>query len=727
MSEENRKDPVAHMMGIISNAGYENFHGGQVWESALCALILALEPKCRVHRLLEAMPYGVKSFNYMDTLNCLANLGYYARSFTAPMESIDGRLTPCLLIMESGEPLVLLEDRVDALLLYRGGQVCEITKESMRGSRGNIWVFEKYDEQKSSTSLFMRDGTGFSWFRAFIGRFKGIFWQIFICGLVLNVIALATPLYIMLVYDRVIAAGSMSTLPMLTVGVGIAIIFEWFFRQMRSRSLSWLASRMDNLVSNQIFSHLINLPPELIERASVAAQVARLKTFESVRDFFSGSVFLSMMELPFIVIASLAIYAIAGQLVFVPLAMAGLFCLLYYVVRRRVKVVIRLAAKATSVRQQFALETFDKIRAIRGYGLVEKWHERFRDLSGKEMVAHFHLNWLGMFAENMANALTVLAAVATIGFGVHMIWADMMSTGALVATMILTWRILNPFYSLCTMIPRLEQIRHSIMQVNKLMEINVEAATEGARARLPRIRGSVSFINAELRYGEDGNHVFGDLDFHAKSGDMIAITGENGAGKTSVLKLIKGLYRPYAGAVQIDGFDIRQLDMADLRRQIAYVPQQADFFCGSILENLRLCNPVADKGQIEEALRRADCWADVAALPHKMDTIISRYDVATLPSSLFSRLSLARLYLHDSSIILVDEIPNSLLGGETGKNLKEYLAQIKGKRTVFMVTYRDDFIRMADIVLNMRRGKRPETMEQVKAARSSENGKQEAA
>src|SRR5690606_14467813 len=149
--------------------------------------------------------------------------------------------------------------------------------------------------------------------------------------------------------------------------------------------------------------------------------------------------------------------------------------------------------KTTSTRQQFTLETFEKIRGVRGYGLSAKWQERFRDLSGKEMVAHFRLNWLGMMAENIANALTLLSAVATVGFGAHLIWAGQMSTGALVASMILVWRILTPFYSLCTMIPRLEQLRHSILQVNKLMDIDTEAMEALTRARLPRLRGGVTF------------------------------------------------------------------------------------------------------------------------------------------------------------------------------------------------------------------------------------------
>ncbi len=700
-------NPIGDMMQVMSQAGHINFQPDNDWESALCALVLALEPNCKTYRLLEALPYRAREFDQLDVLNCFANLGYYARSTPVLMDQIDARLYPCLFVTQNNEPIVLLEEAGDASALYRDGTVQEITHKSMRGVAGTLWVFDRYDESRNPTSTFMRAGSGHSWFRALLGRFKSTFIQVMTAGLLLNIVALSTPFFIMLVYDRVIASGSIGTLPMLVVGVGLAIVFEFVLRRIRSRGLSWLAARMDNIVSNQIFAHLIGLSPHLIERASVSAQVARLKTFESVRDFFSGSVFLSMLEMPFVVLSVLAIYAIAGSLVFVPLAMTLTFCLLYYAVQRRVKVVIRLAAKATSARQQFTLETFEKIRGVRGYGLTRKWQERFRDLSGKEMIAHFHLNWLGMMGENIANALTLIAAVATVGFGVHLIWAGAMTTGALVAVMILVWRVLTPFYSLCTMIPRLEQLRHSIMQVNKLMDIDTEAIEAKTRARLSRIRGGISFVHADLKYNEDSDRIFSDLHFTTRPGDMVVITGENGAGKTSILKMIKGLYRPEAGAVQIDGFDIRQLDAADLRRQIAYIPQQPDFFQGTILENMRIGNPLASEEDVERALTLADAWPEVSALNEGMQTLMSRHGSKALPSSLLSRLSLARAYLHVAPILLIDEIPNALLSGTTGKNLKDYLAQIKGKRTVFLITYREDFMRLADIVITMRRGEMP--------------------
>jgi ABC-type bacteriocin/lantibiotic exporter with double-glycine peptidase domain len=174
-----------------------------------------------------------------------------------------------------------------------------------------------------------------------------------------------------------------------------------------------------------------------------------------------------------------------------------------------------------------------------------------------------------------------------------------------------------------------------------------------------------------------------------------------------MLKLIKALYRAHTGSVQIDGFDIRQLDAPDLRRQIAYIPQNSDFFDSSILENLRIGNPLASEEDIQKALQLADVWDEICAMPEGLNTIIGRHGNKKLPSSLATRLSIARAYLHPAPILLIDELPNAVLSSRAGQNLKEYLARIKGKRTCIMVSYRDDFIKMADIFVSLRRGGAP--------------------
>lgn len=695
--------PIITLLATLSQAGRKNFDENGAWEVCLCALLLGLDPQCKATTILDALPYKTTSIDEIDFLNTMAHLGYYCRAADITLEEIDTRLLPGVMIPSSGNPSIILNRDEQGNLIYFDPISRLISNvPASCDYDGKIWFFQKYDENAAPTSKFMRQGSGHSWFRALLGRFNGTFAQVMTAGLILNIIALMTPLFIMLVYDRVIAAGAADILPMLVVGAAIAIAFEWKLRMIRSTGLSWLAGRLDNIVGNKIYAHLIGLSPTLIEKASVPAQIARIKTFESVRDFFSGSVFLSLLESPFVFISVIAIAFIAGPLVFVPLFMVMGYIGLFLYIRHKIKVSIRLAAKASSARQQFTIETFEKMEGIRNHGLRAKWQEKFRHLSGREMMTHFQLSWLGMIAETVANSLTIIAAITTIGFGVHMIWAGMMSTGALVATMILVWRILTPFYSLCTMIPRLEQLRNSIQQVNDLMDIDTEAEEAKSFSRLGKIKGAVTFHHVDFGYADDGGKLFTDLSFEAMPGDLVAITGNNGSGKIAVLSLIQSMYHPDEGTVRIDGFDIRQLDAPDLRSKIAYVPRQATFFSGTIIENIRFSNPMASEDDVIDALKMADAWEDVRQLPQGIETYLDTRDTGTLTSSLSTRLSLARAYLHPSPLLLIDELPNTLLSGRSGANLKNYLARAKGKRTIIFCTYRDDFLELADTIVWLR-------------------------
>lgn len=698
-------DGITSLLNILSEvawAGHKN-HKHNAWETCLCALILGLDPKIKMLSVAEAVPYAIQSLDRVGLMNTMANLGYSAEIIAVDLKNLDDRLTPCLFIPDNEHqaPEVLIgHDRS-----YDGGtREWKIWTGERRTGHGTAIIFRRVDENLAETSKFMRSGTGFTWFRALMERFHGTILNILVAGLVLNIIGLATPLFIMMVYDRVISSQAVNVLPYLAVGVGIAIMAEAALRYIRSKSLSWLGGRLDNIVSNWIFEHLLALSPSYIERASIPSQIARIKTFESIRDFFSGSVFMSVLELPFMLIALMVIGWIAGILVLVPIAAAGLYCLLFLAVWRKVRVMIRKAAKTSSARQQFTLDTFDKAESIRSSGLGAIWAEKFRDLSGREAVAQFQLGWLGIMGETFANALTVFSAVAIVGFGVNLVWAGEMTTGGLVATMILVWRVLGPFYSLCTMIPRLEQLRNSIRQVNGLMDVDTEEMTAIGLASPGRLQGRVTFTNAGLRYGPNDDPVLANLSFEARPGEVVAITGENGSGKTSLLKMIKGLYLPQAGSIRLDGFDMRQLNLHDIRRNIAYIPQIPDFFQGTIAENLRFGNPLASDGEIKQALGQAHVLEDIIALPRGLQTIIGGPDGIRLSSSLELRLSMVRAYLQEAPIMLIDEQPNSILNDDSGRFLYDTILRQRGRQTIFIVTYREDFMAMANTIVFLRRG-----------------------
>ncbi len=696
-------DPVDALHSLLRQTVWSGIASGEAWSQALCALIVAREPNAKRYRVADAMPYGEKSIDRDYILEAMANLGYAGRLLTAEPGQMDRRLLPALFIPKSkpNRPCVLLQN----------GRMFDSVKRRIvpvpvQLGTGEVVLFRPYGEEQDPTSKAARANTGWQWFRTLFVRFRPALTRIFAIGLVLNLIALATPLFIMTVYDRVISTNTPSILPMLAAGAAVSVLLEWGLRTLRSLHLSWLASRLDTIVNNRVFSQLMHMPPALLEGAPVQAQIARLKTYESVRDFFSSPVFLSMIELPFTALALIAVGIVAGPLVLVPVAGVCLYCLLFFTVWRKVRVSIKIAAKAGSVKQRYVLDTLVKLEDIRAGGLPDIWEKKYRDISGREAAAHCHLNWLGLAGETAANAITILSAVAIVGFGAEFVWSGEITTGALVASMILVWRVLNPFYSLCTMVPRLDQLRNSIRQINQLMDMGTEEQSSKTLAQPGPLQGNLSFNNVAMRYGL-GDLVFSGLNFQAQAGQIVAITGENGAGKSSLLKLAKGLYQAPVGSVRLDGFDVRQLDPMALRRRIAYIPQNPSFFHGTIEENLRFANPLTTRKEMEMALAQADALKAVKRLPKGLDTKIGGDDGIQLSSSLALRLSLVRAYLHDAQILLIDELPNSLLSEAAGKFLMDGLIRNRKDRTVVMVTYRVDMLRIADQIVWLRVGEPP--------------------
>ena len=247
------------------------------WEKFLCEIIISMNPKIRIMDVIESIPHRSFSMDLVGLLNAMANLGYASKKIYIKACDVDHRLMPCLFIPSSqNNAPVILKEKSDS-------------RED-----GRAIIFSQFDEGQEKTSRVSRKGTGYSWFRGLMERFHTTFGYILLTGFVLNMVALATPIFIMLVYDRVISSNADNILPMLAVGVSLAIIAEWGLRHIRSKSLSWLGGRMDNIVSNRIFEHLMNLAPAYIERASIPSQIARIKTFETIRDFFSGSNYLAV-------------------------------------------------------------------------------------------------------------------------------------------------------------------------------------------------------------------------------------------------------------------------------------------------------------------------------------------------------------------------------------------------------------------------------------------------
>jgi len=687
-AENIRKSPLLANLREISDLA-----------ACLEILLMALNWRGEQRNIAEAMPHFADELDITGFRNVMANLKYSSRPERMRLKDIDPRLMPCLYVADEGTAFIPMARSDYGVRIFDGGsgdyQTLGRKEMSMKGT---AYFFTPVDAEEQKIAQ-AKSG----WFWMVMERFRSLVYQILGLTLLLNLLALATPLFVMAVYDKVVATGSLSTLAYFGIGVGIALICDWILRKIRTRIFAFVGARIDNIVGNEVFKRIMFLPPAFTERATIGAQVARIKDFESIRDFFTGPMAVVMFEVPFSFIFIIVIAILGGVVAFIPVFMLVLYWLVGLAFGPLIRDAISATARYGSQKQELVIETISSLRAIKYSNSEDTWLNRYRDISAKAAMASFKSAQVTSYLNTTSHVLMITAGVATIAVGVFQVFDGAMSIGGLVASMILVWRVLGPLQSGFITLTRLEQVRSSISQINNLMNINTEHK-ERAVSSNRKINGFISFGRVSLRYSPEADPALVGVNFDINPGEVLALVGGNGSGKSTVLKLLLGMYIPQAGSIRVDQTDIRQLDPVELRQMIGYVPQTSQFFYGTIAQNLRLANPAATDEEIAYACDMANVLRDIEELPKGFWTRIGEGNTGQLPTSFQQRLNLARCFVKKPKVMLFDE-PGNGLDFEDDQAFMKAVSNLKEEGVCsFIVTHRPSHLKIADKILWLENG-----------------------
>lgn len=665
--------------------------------NCLLPLLKALNWRGDRRHVAEALPHFADSFDLADLRNVMANLHFTSRPARIPLDQIDPRLLPCLFVPDMGGAKVVLEHDEDGLLVFEGssGDYTRWPRQHLTGTAYFFTLIQGEDPVVFDPRL--------GWFRNVASRFTGLFYQGLGLTFLINLIALAPPIFVMMVYDRVIPSGSTATLAHLAIGIGIAVFFEVALRDIRVRLLSFLGGRIDNIFGNEIFKRILYLQPAYTERATIGAQVGRIKDFENIREFFTGPIAGMFIELPFLPVYIGVIAALTGMLAILPVIMLALFVALLFALMPLVRKGVKRSAQAGAKRQEFVVESLSKMQALKYTGTEQVWLDRYRKLSGEAAFADFHTAQITALVNTISSSLMMLSGLAVMSVGVFSVMSGKVSVGGLVAAMMLVWRVLAPLQTAFLTLSRLEQVRSSVRQIDTLMAIKPERNPNARFVPVQRVKGRVTFARVSLRYTPNAQPALMGVNFDIAPGEVVGIIGHNGSGKSTILKLLAGIYQPQAGSIRIDDTDIRQFDPIEIRYQMGYVPQVCNLFYGTIAQNMRLANPQASDDDLRWAAKMAAMLDDINALPEGFNTRIKSARGGSLPTSLQQRLSLARAFVKRSPILLFDE-PGTGLDFEADLAFMEAVRQLKRSTTIFIVTHRPSHLKVADKVICMDQG-----------------------
>jgi ATP-binding cassette subfamily B protein len=343
-----------------------------------------------------------------------------------------------------------------------------------------------------------------------------------------------------------------------------------------------------------------------------------------------------------------------------------------------------------------------KMRYIRESGAQYLWLERLRETSASATMAAFKAEKLSSLLVGVSYFVMMLAALLIVSFTTPAVIDQTISSGALIASMMLMWRVLTPLQTAFVNMTRVERIRSAARQIDTLMRIHGERQENAASPIARGLEGRVEFARVSFRYSLNVDPALIGVEFRVQPGEMVAISGPNGGGKSTLLKMLLGMYQPQAGSILIDGVDIRQLDSQELRRLIGYAPQDMQFFRATIAQNLRLARPDATNDEVYQALDMAGALDTVLSLPRGIDYRLGD-NTNELPSGLKQKLLLARTYLTRAPIMIFDE-PGSGLDPEGDAKFIEALKALKGSTTVLFISHRPSHIRIADTLLVFDKG-----------------------
>lgn len=666
--------------------------------ACIVPFLSALKWRGSSERLVEALPHFISDVDIDDFRDVLASLGFPTRCFEIRASQVDERMMPCVYETHRGAHYVLLERIGHQFRVFDPTTGGEYTLNP-KYWRGRAYVPE-FNEIARSTRIPETSG---HWFRSILRRFRSVFAMLFAITMVINLFALIVPVTVMVIYDQVIGQRNGTFLPYICGAVLVSIIVEIALRTVRTRAQAYLSARLEFLIGTKAFGHILHLPYSLVERAAVGKQLARIKEFESLRDLFTGPLVSVLLDLPFITIFILAIALLSGPAALVSVFLIGAYivlgAILFPIMRQRVKV----ASAERAQRHAFIVETVGEMRSIKLVGGEDIWHSRFRKFSSDATYAGFRANFLTSVVQTLSHMLMVIAGVGVLAISVERIEGNTMSMGALIATMALTWRVLAPIQTGFNLVARFEQVVLSIRQLEELLKFRKEREPGKQIGEKKVFEGNLKFDRISLRYLPLHEPALLGVSFAVGRGEIVALVGPSGSGKSSLLNVALRLYEPQGGTVTLDGIDVRQLDPVELRRAISYVPQRSQDFYGTIAQNLRFGNLAAADLDLKRACAKAGLLEEIESLREGFETRIGDNRSLSLPAGFHQRLGLARAYLSEAPVLMFDEPANAL--DEAGDRLfREAINSMRGERTVLLATHRPSHMRLADKIIAMSNG-----------------------
>jgi ATP-binding cassette, subfamily C, bacterial LapB len=523
------------------------------------------------------------------------------------------------------------------------------------------------------------------WFWGVVREAWPIYAEVLLASLLINLFALVMPLFIMNVYDRVVPNDTTETLWALAIGVLIVLCFDFAMRMLRSYLVDIAGKRIDVILSANIFERAMGVKMEA-RPASVGSFACNIQEFESFREFITSATITALVDLPFVFIFIIVIFWIGGWIGLVPMIAVPLIILVGLTLQRHLGEIILMTFRYSAQKQGLLIENLTAIETVKsfsGEGVVQrKWEQMVGTIARLGIKART----LSSAIVNSSVAIQQISGVVVIIVGVYLIGERELTVGALVACTILNTRALAPLGQVAGLMTRYHQSVSALDTLHNIMQLPVDRPENKSYVHRPQIRGEIEFRNVTFSYPGQQVPALSNVSFRLAAGERVGLIGRIGSGKSTIEKLVLGLYKPSSGSILIDGVDIGQIDPATLRKNIGYVPQDVVLFYGTVKENILFAAPYASDSAMLHAAEVAGVTEFVHPSAQGFDLHIGERGDG-LSGGQRQTVAIARSLLLDPPILIMDEPTNSL-DNRSEENLKVKLDKELPGKTFILVTHR---------------------------------------